>query len=61
MRDGKVIHTGQLLSLRREKDDAKEVRSGFDCGITLKDYQDLREQDVLEAYKLIKVKRTLGG
>jgi translation initiation factor IF-2 len=61
MRDGKVIHTGQIFTLRREKDDAKEVRSGFDCGITLKDYQDLREQDVLEAYKMIKVKRTLGG
>jgi len=60
MRDGAVIHTGVILGLRREKDDAKEVRAGFDCGITLKDYQDLREQDVLEAYKVIKVKRTLG-
>ena len=35
----------------REKDDAKEVRAGFDCGITLKDYQDVRERDVLEAYR----------
>ena len=60
MRDGAVIHTGQMGSLRREKDDAKEVRAGFDCGITLKDYQDLRERDVIEAYKIIKVKRTLG-
>ncbi|MBL8860035.1 MAG: translation initiation factor IF-2 [Planctomycetes bacterium] len=60
-RGDEVIYTGAILSLKREKDDAKEVRSGFDCGITLRDFQDLQPQDVIEAYKLIKVKRTLGG
>jgi translation initiation factor IF-2 len=60
IRDGKVIFTGVLASLRREKDDAKEVRAGFDCGLTVKDYQDVRERDVIETYKVIKIKRTLG-
>jgi len=61
LRDGKVVHTGQLGSLRREKDDAKEVRAGFDCGITIKDWQDVREGDQVEAYKTFTVKRTLGS
>ncbi|MBL8862857.1 MAG: translation initiation factor IF-2 [Planctomycetes bacterium] len=61
LRDGKVVHTGQLGSLRREKDDAKEVRAGFDCGLTIKDWQDVREGDVVEAYKVVSVKRTLGS
>jgi translation initiation factor IF-2 len=60
MRDGNVIYTGTLASLKREKDDAKEVRAGFDCGIVLKDYQDVQERDVIEAFKIIKVKRTLA-
>ncbi|MCY2961485.1 MAG: translation initiation factor IF-2 [Planctomycetota bacterium] len=61
LRDGRVVHSGQLGSLRREKDDAKEVRAGFDCGITIKDWQDIREGDVVEAYKIVTVKRTLGS
>jgi translation initiation factor IF-2 len=59
-RQGQVIHTGQLASLRREKDDAKEVREGFDCGIVVRDFQDVQPGDVLEAYRTTKVKRTLG-
>jgi translation initiation factor IF-2 len=60
LRDGKVVYTGLLASLKREKDDAKDVRAGFDCGIVLKDFQDVHEQDVIEAFKIIKVKRTLA-
>ena len=61
MRDDTVIHTGELGSLRREKEDAKSVREGFECGIVLKDYRDIREDDVIEAYTLKEVKRTLEG
>ncbi len=59
-REGKVIHTGHLASLRREKDDVKEVREGFDCGIVVRDFQDVQPGDVLEAFRVIKVKRKLG-
>jgi translation initiation factor IF-2 len=59
VRDGKVIFTGYMGSLRREKDDAKEVREGFDCGIVIRDYNDIQQGDVVEAYRLKEVKRTL--
>jgi translation initiation factor IF-2 len=59
LRDSKVVYTGAIGSLRREKDDVKEVREGFECGITLKDYDDVRENDVIEAFKIVEVKRTL--
>jgi translation initiation factor IF-2 len=59
LRDSKVVYTGAIASLRREKDDAREVREGFACGITLKDYDDVREGDVIEAFKVVEVKRTL--
>jgi len=61
MRDDAVVYTGELGSLKREKDDAKSVREGFECGIVLKDYRDIREGDVIEAYTLKEVKRTLEG
>ena len=61
MRDEAVVYTGELGSLKREKDDAKSVREGFECGIVLKDYRDIREGDVIEAYTLKEVKRTLEG
>jgi len=60
MRGGKTIHEGPLASLRREKDDVKDVREGFDCGIVLRDFQQVEPGDVLEAYRVTKVKRTLG-
>jgi translation initiation factor IF-2 len=59
-RGGKTIHEGALSSLRREKDDAKEVREGFDCGLTVRDFQDYELGDVLEAFRVVKKKRTLG-
>ena len=59
LRDSSVIYSGAVASLRREKDDVREVREGFECGITLKDYDDIREGDVIEAFKVVEVKRTL--
>ncbi len=59
IRDGIVIHTGELASLKRFKDDAKEVSSGFDCGLSLKSYNDLQEMDIIEAFEEIEVHKTL--
>ena len=59
IRDGIVIHTGELASLKRFKDDAKEVTSGYDCGLSLKSYNDLQEMDIIEAFEEIEVHKTL--
>lgn len=59
MRDDAVIYTGTFASLKRESDDAKEVREGFDCGLVLRNYNDIREGDIVEAFKVIETKRTL--
>jgi translation initiation factor IF-2 len=59
IRDNRVIGEYPLDSLRREKDDAREVREGFECGIKLVGFNDLKEGDVLEAYKIEEVARTL--
>jgi translation initiation factor IF-2 len=59
IRDGVVVFSGSLSSLKRFKDDAKEVAQGFDCGLTIHNYNDLREGDYVEAYEEIEVKRTL--
>ena len=50
-----MIYEGQISSLRRFKDDASEVRQGFDCGIGLERYQDIKVGDVIEAYKMVEV------
>ena len=50
VRDGKVVHEGKIASLKRFKDDASEVRAGFDCGIGLDRFQDLKPGDVIEAF-----------
>jgi translation initiation factor IF-2 len=55
LRDHVVIYDGQVSSLRRFKDDASEVREGFDCGIGLEKYQDIKEGDVIEAYKMVEM------
>lgn len=57
IRDGIVIYDGKINSLQREKDQAKEVRAGFECGITLENYGDIKEKDVIEAYELVEIKR----
>ncbi len=59
LRDGAVVFTGEIGTLRREKDDVREVREGFECGIVLRNYNDIRVGDVIESYHLLEVRRTL--
>lgn len=59
IRDGIVIFTGELGSLKRFKDDAKEVTSSMECGLTIKNYNDIKIGDIVEAFEEIEVKRTL--
>ena len=58
-RDDELIHTGQLDSLKRFKDDIKEVKSGFECGLSLKGFNDIKVGDQLEAYEIIEISRSL--
>ena len=60
IRDGTVVYDGVIASLRRFNEDAREVASGFDCGIVLRDFADLKEGDVLEAYTTRQVERELA-
>jgi translation initiation factor IF-2 len=57
IRDGVVIWKGAISSLRRFKDDAREVQAGFECGIGLTDYQDLHDGDIIETYEEREVPR----
>ncbi len=59
VRDGIVIFTGELGSLKRFKDDAKEVTSSMECGLTIKNYNDIKVGDIVEAFEEVEVKRTL--
>ena len=59
LRDNVVIHSGELDSLKRFKEDVKEVKSGFECGLSLKNYNDIEVGDLLEAYEVVEVARTL--
>ena len=59
IRDGIVVHDGVLTSLKRFKDDVKEVAKGYDCGLQVKNYNDIQEGDVIEAYKEVAVKKKL--
>jgi translation initiation factor IF-2 len=59
IRDAIVIHTGTLDSLKRFKDDVKEVAKGYDCGLQIKGFNDIKEGDVIEAYQEVSVKKTL--
>ncbi|WP_445956118.1 translation initiation factor IF-2 [Yeosuana sp.] len=59
IRDGVVVHTGELSSLKRFKDDAKEVTKGYDCGMQIKNYNDIEEGDIIEAFHEIQVKKKL--
>ena len=59
IRDGIVIYTGALGSLKRFKDDVKEVAKGFECGLNIENYNDVRVGDVIEAYQEVEVKKTL--
>lgn len=59
IRDNVVIFTGELASLKRFKDDAKEVAKGYDCGLQIKNYNDIKEGDVVEAFQEVEVKKKL--
>jgi translation initiation factor IF-2 len=59
IRDGVVVHEGKLESLKRFKDDAKEVNTGYECGISIEKYNDIREADIIEAFVMEEVKREL--
>jgi translation initiation factor IF-2 len=59
IRDGIVVYTGELGSLKRYKDDVKEVFMGMDCGLNIANYNDIKVGDVIEAYNIIEIKRTL--
>jgi len=60
LRDGVVIWNGTITSLKRFKDDAREVQAGYECGIGLSDFQDLKQGDVIETYELNEIARTLS-
>ena len=59
LRDNVVIHTGELDSLKRFKDDVREVKAGFECGLSLKNYNDIQVGDKLETFEVVEVARTL--
>ena len=59
IRDGIVVYTGELSSLKRGKDDAKEVLAGMECGIGIDKYNDVKPGDVIEAFQIVEIKRTL--
>jgi translation initiation factor IF-2 len=59
IREGVVVFTGELLALKRFKDDVKEVSKGYDCGIQIKNYNDIEERDVIEAYHEVAIKKKL--
>jgi translation initiation factor IF-2 len=59
IRNGQLIHTGELDSLKRFKDDVREVRAGFECGLSLKNFNDIQTGDQIETYEIVEVARSL--
>ena len=59
-RGNKIVHEGDLNSLKRMKDDVKEVNTGFECGIGAAKFSDWKEGDIIEAYELVLKRRTLA-
>jgi translation initiation factor IF-2 len=59
LRNNVIIHTGELDSLKRFKDDVKEVKNNFECGLSLKNFNDIEVGDILEVYEIVEVARTL--
>ena len=59
LRDNVVIYEGKLASLKRFKDDTKEVVAGQECGLGVENFNDIKEGDVVEAFEMVEVKRTL--
>jgi translation initiation factor IF-2 len=60
VRDGKVIYTGIISSLKRFKDDAREVKEGFECGVGIENFNDIKVGDVIEAFEMVETARTLS-
>lgn len=61
IRNGVEVYDGTLASLKRFKDDAREVREGFECGIGVENFNDVKVGDLIEAYRIDEVARTLSG
>ncbi|MFM6972728.1 MAG: translation initiation factor IF-2, partial [Alphaproteobacteria bacterium] len=59
LRDNIVIHDGTLKTLKRFKEDAKEVKTGFECGIAFENFEDLKEKDIVECYEIVEQKRSI--
>ena len=59
LRDSVVTWTGKLESLKRFKDDVREVKEGFECGLNIKNYNDIQENDILEFFEIKEIARTL--
>ena len=59
LRDGTVVWEGKIAALKRFKDDVKDVAEGFECGISLDGYQDIKEKDFVESYEIEEVKQKL--
>jgi translation initiation factor IF-2 len=59
IRDGVVIYTGELASLKRFKDDVKDVSKGYDCGMQVKNYNDIQVDDIIESFQEVEVKKKL--
>jgi translation initiation factor IF-2 len=60
IRDGIVVYSGELGSLKRFKDEVKEVTKGYECGLNVNKFNDIQEGDVIEAYEEVEVKQTLA-
>jgi translation initiation factor IF-2 len=60
IRDGVVVYTGELGSLKRYKDDVKEMGKGYECGLNIANFNDIKVDDIVEAYEEVEVKQKLG-
>ena len=60
IRDGAVVYDGEISSIFREKNAAKEVKSGLECGITFKNFMDFKEKDMIESYKVDMIERQIN-
>ena len=59
IRDGNIVYTGKIRSIYREKNAAKQVSAGLECGIILKDFADYKKNDIIEAYNITKTERRI--
>ena len=60
VRDGIVVFSGELASLKRFKDDVKEVSAGYECGLSIHNFNDLKSGDIIEGHEQVAIKRTLA-